>query len=92
MAHGLIGVLMSFWVTPAFCFRVYGDTGVVLCETLFALSLASKFDSLACNTCGEGEAIAFLGDGLDGSTNGRFWVETFPFGRCLGATLVPSSA
>lgn len=47
--------------------------------------------SLFCNTCGEGEAIVFLGDGLDGKTKGKFCEDTFPFGLCRGATLVPSS-
>lgn len=62
----------------------------VLCTTL-DLSLVSPFGSLVCCVCGDGEAIAFLGDGLDGRTSGKFCVDTLPFGRCLGATLVPSS-
>lgn len=45
----------------------------------------------ACSTCGDGEEMILRGDGLDGNTSGKFWVAAFPFGRCLGATLVPTS-
>lgn len=83
-AIALVGVLCA--AAPGFDFTTYGDTGVVVCETLLGLSAVSFV-----STCGEGEVIAFLGDGLDGKTNGKFCEETLPFGRCLGATLVPIS-
>lgn len=87
-----VGVFRSLHsMTLVFCFIAYGDTGVEVCEILLDLSHASKFGSTLCNTCGEGDAMVFLGDGLDGSTNGRFCDETLPFGLDLGATLVPNS-
>lgn len=66
-----------------FAFNAYGDTGVVD-------GAPSKFGSVAWSTCGDGE-VTLRGDGLDGSTRGRFCVDTLPLGRCRGATLVPTS-
>lgn len=91
LGSDFVGVLRSFCIAFVFGFKAYGDTGVVVCEILLDLSHVSKFGSLLCNTCGEGEEAVFLGDGLDGRTRGKFWEATFPLGRCLGATLVPSS-
>lgn len=71
----------------AFGFNAYGDTGVEVWEILLDLSHISKFGSALCNTCGEGDAMVFLGEGLDGKTSGKFCEETLPFGLCLGATL-----
>lgn len=50
----------------------------------------SKFGSVACRTWGDGE-VTLRGDGLEGSTSGRFCVDALPLGRWRGATLVPSS-
>lgn len=86
-AFDLVGVCTA----AAFGFTAYGDTGVVVCEMLPDLSPVSPHASFVCSIWGEGEAIAFLGDGLDGRTSGKFCEDTLPFGRCLGATLVPSS-
>lgn len=73
-------------------FAVAVDLVGVLCTTLLALSVDSPFGSVVCDVIwGDGEAIAFLGDGLDGRTSGKFCEDTLPFGRCRGATLVPSS-
>ena len=74
-----------------FDFIGYADTGVEVWEILVDLSHVSKFWSPLANTCGEGEAMVFLGEGLCGKTSGRFCEDTLPFGLCRGATLVPSS-
>lgn len=59
----------------------------------FTGSLANELSAFAsaCTTCGDEDEIMLRGDGLDGNTSGKFCVEAFPLGLCLGATLVPTS-
>lgn len=85
LVFDLVGVVASTWLVEVAANRFDLDC--------FAESLANELSAFAsaCSTCGDGEAMVFRGDGLDGNTSGKFCVEAFPFGRCRGATLVPTS-
>lgn len=82
---GLVGVVASTWLDEVAANRLDFDC--------FAESLANELSAFAsaCTTCGDGDEIMLRGDGLDGNTSGKFCVEAFPLGRCLGTTLVPTS-